>query len=475
MKEPIIFPDDPRTDRDCAWGSVIRRPGGRFRMWYCTMMMGKNAGGGHEMAKAGVWGKGEDFGFYPRSDEDVLEVHNMLGKYADSPDGYTWQKRPLNLIEFRGSKENNIILDGTEASKQSDGALTNFDGYTVVRDEAEPDPRKRYKMLAHWESVHFWDNNPVSGALGRPESAMKKYGQWRGKYITYSEDGLRWKQPLKRIAFPDGGGDRFLVIRDHRNEQWWGYSRAGHWGFAALSTSKDLENWSEPVAEKELSRDPEKYPAIECLIPFNYGNQDLGFVVGMDKPKGILLSYLVSHRDGEPWKWVERERPFVPAGGKGSYHATGAVPLHNEPFVVGDKLLIFFNAFAYNQEHMGKAGARSIGLATLRRDGFVGLKSVGDDAELVTKVVKVTGRRLYLNFEKQADAAGGPLVELLGADGTPIEGYHRAESIFLSQDGVRRPVQWADNDDVRSLVGREVAVRIELPRGNTLYSVSFGD
>ena len=52
LEEPIIWPDDPKTETDCAWGNVIREPDGRFRMWYVTMTMGHNGAGPHEIARA---------------------------------------------------------------------------------------------------------------------------------------------------------------------------------------------------------------------------------------------------------------------------------------------------------------------------------------------------------------------------------------------------------------------------------------
>jgi hypothetical protein len=76
LEEPIIWPDDPRAETDCAWG------------------------------------KGENYEFRPRSPADVSDVETMLGKYAESEDGLHWRKPPLDLIEFRGSRKDNIILNG---------------------------------------------------------------------------------------------------------------------------------------------------------------------------------------------------------------------------------------------------------------------------------------------------------------------------------------------------------------------------
>lgn len=350
LDEPIIWPDDPKTEADCAWGNVIREPDGRFRLWYCTMMMGHTGGGPHEIAKAGVWGRGEDFTFRPRSAADGRDVESMLGRYAESKDGIRWTKPDLGLVEFRGSKRNNIVLNGEGASRQTAGALTNFDGYTILRDDAEPDANKRYKMIAHWESVHCWDNHELSGSLGRPQAVIDRYWDARGEYITYSPDGLRWEQPLERLTtLPSGGGDRLLVVRDHRRGRWMAYVREGGWSYPAFSHSADLVKWSAANPARQITPEDVQAPAVECMIPFNYGNQDLGFPCGMDKPKGILTVMLASRHDGGEWTWIDNREPFIPYGPKGSYCATGAVPLHNEPFVVGDELLIFFNAFSRNQ------------------------------------------------------------------------------------------------------------------------------
>ncbi len=474
LEKAIITPDDPTTQMECAWGNVIREQDGRFRMWYCTLNMGIHNLGPHDMAAAGVWGKGDDFSFYPRGKGDVRDVENMLGRYAESDDGITWTKPSLGLIEFESGKNNNIILSGQRASEETQGALTNFDGYTILRDDAEENPAKRYKMLAHWESIHFWDNHEVNGSLGRSEERMKAYAAARGKYITYSPDGIHWNAPLERIIFPDGGGDRFLVIRDHRNTQWWGYSRSEGHGGAALTTSKDLINWSPPEALPALNAGATELPAIECMIPFNYGNQDLGFVVAMDKSKKLLYSYLVSHHDGEPWQWVNPKIPFIPLGTPSSYNSTGAVPLHNEPFIMGDKLYIFFNSFAITPKPYYPEGMRTIGLATLRCDGFAGLQSSENEGIFLTKPIRISGIKLFANVE-QRESGGMASVALLQTDGTPITGYTSDDVISITTDAVRYPVTWKTKKDLSELAGQEVVLSVRMTRGCVIYAFTFSE
>ena len=69
------------------------------------------------------------------------------------------------MIEWQGSKKNNMCFDGSGPAKQFDGFVTNLDSVSVVRDDAERDPAKRYKMINHWESIHCWDN-AVSKLIG---------------------------------------------------------------------------------------------------------------------------------------------------------------------------------------------------------------------------------------------------------------------------------------------------------------------
>lgn len=479
LAEPVIQPDEPLTERDCAWGNVIREPDGRFRLWYTTMMMGHVAGGGHEMAKAGVWGRGDDFSFYPRSAADVRETETMLGKYAESTDGLRWFKPELGLHEFRGNRRNNIVLTGAAAARQTDGALTNFDGFTVVRDDAERDPQKRYKMIAHWESIHFWDEHEYSGKLGRPASAMARYGEARGKYLTFSPDGLRWDQPLVRLDI-EGFGDRCLVVRDRRNQRWWlnnrprqGYEAAG------LATSSDLTHWT--PTEPCLHRDSPKHPQVESLIPFNYGNQDLGFLITQVKGR-MMLAYLVAHHDGGPWRRIGKvpDEPFIPPGPEGSYYATGAVPLHNEPLIVGDEMLIYFNAFSYNQEPPCPQGSRSIGVARMRRDAFVGLASASrsqavprTQGHLITRPVTVAGPRLYLNME-QRQGNGSVMVALLDPEGVEIAGFTMDDAVTLEADAVRLPVEWKTGADARELLGRQVKLKIVLSGDVVIYAFKWG-
>lgn len=469
LPEPVIVPDDSATEADCAWGNVIREPDGRFRMWYCTMMMGHAGKGPHEMAAAGVWGRGEDFTFHPRSPADVRPTETMLGRYAESDDGVHWRKPSLGTVEFRGSRANNVILTGAGAAAASDGALTNFDGWSVLRDDRDPDPSRRYKAVAHWESVHCWDNHEVSGSLGRPQAIIDRHWRARGEYLATSPDGIRWDRPLERLdSLPSGGGDRLVVVPDRRHDGWMAYVRAGGWEFPAFSRSPDLLAWSPAEPARDITPAALGTPAVECVIPFNYGAGDLGFVCGMDKAAGRFTVRLAARHEGGSWHLVDDGEPFIPAGPPGSHHATGAVPLHDEPIVVGERMLVFFNAFSRDPRTPCPHGARSIGVATLRRDGFAGLTPAPgrDGGSLVTRPVAADGMRLLVNLERRPGDDGHPsgsvTAALLDESGNELEGRGFADSVPVATDGTRLPLAWRGHDRLPAAGGAvRVALRVE--------------
>lgn len=474
LPEPIIWPEDPRVESDCAWGSVIREKDGKFRLWYCTMMMGEAGGGPHEMAAAGVWGRGADFTFNPRSKADTPDYESMLGKYAESDDGLKWRKPDLGLIEFRNSKSNNIILNGAIASSQTNNALTNFDGYSVLRDDAERDPEKRYKMIAHWESVHFWDNHPVSGSLGRPQDYIDRCAQARGEYITESPDGLVWNRPLQKIDMPTSGGDRLLVVPDPLQNRWMAYVRFGGWAYPSFSFSQNLIDWSPAQGAKEISPADADAPAVECMIPFAYGNQYIGFPCGMDKAKGEFTVKLASRHLDTEWTWANKKSNLIPRGEPGSYYSTGAVPLHNAPFIIGDEMLIYFNAFARDKSAPSKFGSRSIGVAKLRRDGFAGMQLHDGNADgtIQFKPLKIRKERLFINFDP-TKAGGRCRVAILDRTGKEISGFGFADSVPIESNCVRGQVQWHDHADLNQLLGDEVQVAIRIEGSGTFYAFAF--
>ena len=117
--------------------------------------------------------------------ETVVPEHEEVTCYAESRDGRIWTKPSLGIVEFQGSKDNNIIWDGF-------GTLN----FMVFRDTNPATPaEQRYKALA----------------TGKPNRPQKRV------VGMVSADGIHWK-PIREKALltqrpTDNGGDGFLWDR----------------------------------------------------------------------------------------------------------------------------------------------------------------------------------------------------------------------------------------------------------------------
>jgi hypothetical protein len=97
----------------------------------------------------------------------------------------------------------------------------------------------------------------------------------------------------------------------------------------------------------------------------------------------------------------------------------------------------------------------SIGLATLRRDGFASMDGPG---ELTTRPVKFKGKHLFVNVN------GEVRVEVLDEAGKVIR-----SSKVASGDQTKLKIEWADGTGLDDLIGKAVRFRFHQAKGS-LYA-----
>ena len=105
--------------------------------------------------------------------------------------------------------------------------------------------------------------------------------------------------------------------------------------------------------------------------------------------------------------------------------------------------------------HRGMYTGGSIGLATLRRDGFASMDGPG---ELTTRPVKFKGKHLFVNV------SGEVRVEVLDEAGKVIR-----RSKVASGDQTKLKIEWPDGSDLSDAIGRNVKFRFHLTKGS-LYA-----
>ena len=141
-KNPLFGEDNEWEMRfDNLYGNVIfDREENIFKCWYCPFIVDSVS---HGMTL-------EQRGRKYKSPSD----REMGICYATSKDGINWEKPDLGLIEYNGSKKNNIVWRGPH-------------GAGVFKDMHEKDPAKRYKVI------------------------------FQGVFVSFSADGIHWSEKTK--------------------------------------------------------------------------------------------------------------------------------------------------------------------------------------------------------------------------------------------------------------------------------------
>ncbi|MCY3778484.1 MAG: hypothetical protein OXH11_21115, partial [Candidatus Aminicenantes bacterium] len=117
--------------------------------------------------------------------------------------------------------------------------------------------------------------------------------------------------------------------------------------------------------------------------------------------------------------------------------------------------------------------AYNMGVAFLRKEGYVSLEVSADAAEGVveTRPLRYRGRHLFVN----ADGSRGAVrVELCDVAGTPLAGFGRDRAVPLKTDGLNHLVRWAQEGDLSRFAGQAVVLRFHLAPGAKLYAYRFG-
>jgi len=374
--------------------------------------------------------------------------------YAESHDAIHWTRPDLGLVEFDGSKKNNILIDCKTSGIAGNGALA------VFKDESpNAQAKTRYKAVATY-SPH-----------GR---GLSSFG---------SPDGIHWSLLDDKASITKGAFDSHnLAFWDAERSEYRAYFRFFDKGVRAIRTctSRDFINWSEPV-DLKYSGVPREHLYTNAVRPYYRAPHIcLGFPkrfvpkrkspAGHPMP-GVSDAVFMSSRDRVRFKrWAEA---FVRPGpqrdrwiNRNNFIAWGMVETPSAIAGAPQELSLYSTESYYTGE------ACRLRRYTIRIDGFVSASAPLSGGELVTKPFLFNGKQLTLNFS--TSAAGGIRVEIQDPDGEPIPGFTLADCHEVFGDTHERTVSWQQGHDVNRLAGEPVRLRFVL-RDADLYSLRFQD
>jgi len=351
--------------------------------------------------------------------------------YALSEDGIHWRKPTLD------------VRLGTNVVHE-----LNRDSSTVWPDLQEEDPEKRFKMaLVPFEGGRPWKMNLYFSADGLHWSNVAATSGPCGDRSTFFYNPFRkvWVYSL-RDNFPGFG----------RCRRYWEHAdlvRGANWkeGAPTLWVGADRLDPSDP-------REPDAQAQLYTLDAVAYESVILGLfsVMRGKKRKGndLVLGF---SRDGFHWDRPNRSTFVSTSAQLGEWnhdylHSAGGCCL-----IVGDQL--YFYVGGRSDDYTKPDAYRSVGLATLRRDGFASLEAGATAGALTTRLVSFRGKRLFVNV---AAKRGQFRAEVLDQAGRVIEPFTIASCIPITVDRTLVEVRWKGAKDLSRLSRKPVKFRFLL-------------
>ena len=204
------------------------------------------------------------------------------------------------------------------------------------------------------------------------------------------------------------------------------------------------------------------------LIPFRYGPGFLAFVEIYHQALERLDTELAWSPDGRTWQRVEPRQPVLPLGGEGAWDSHWVVPANNAPLAAGDRLRILY--MAARTKHGSKARHRTgLGLASIRKDGWVSLEAGRTEGTLVTAILPL---QKPMELELNVNAYSGHVaVDVIPMDAggrcfDPLPGYDTSASRIEHVDAVHQPIRWGEHAVVDPVEAGHCVLRIHLRQGS---------
>lgn len=446
---PVIVPEHPWEHRRIPYGSVLWFPAERkFKCWYLTL---------------NIYDSRPGFRGYRK--EHHVPIHEAAFLcYAESKDGVKWTKPKLGLHEFRGSKQNNIVL-------VSPG--THFDSTSVMYLRLDKQwPYRMMTFIGRWP----YKDELVKEKWGDPPP----FGiQRHGHYAFGSKDGIRWtelnnNEPVLRVS------DRSMFWWDPHKRMFVGAAKRSHNNkrAQAFAWSRDMLHWTVTPDWIHVA-DQQDHPQdeAEAAYCFPYGSQWVGFGEmrrvrksdGGVVDRGTTINWeLLTSRDGRHWSRPMRDLFFAEAAEKTWRHQVFKI-FANPPIERDGRLLIYYGGKTGTVPiDKGNEPFQAVCLATLRKDGFVSLTAGKQAGELVTKPFVAANDSLLLNVD--VFDGGEARVEVLDGNMRAIPGFDLSGSIPLRGRSTQQAVRWNDSTKWSQLAGRKVRLRIRLRNAN-LFSL----
>jgi hypothetical protein len=256
--------------------------------------------------------------------------------YAQSRDGWVWERPALGIHAFGGDSANNIVA-------------RDCPNVGVAMDPLNADPARRFRMV-------------FDVGLGKPR-------------VCFSADGLHWSQAEEPQGFAAAQGDTHNnAFFDTRTGKWIWFTKM-YLGERLVSRleSDDFVRWRSSGVVLRSGIDEGRSTQTYALTVFPYANGYLGYLmlyhIGSGRRVDVELAW---SPDSVRWERIAPGQPFLANGPAGSYDS-GCIYAQAGPAVVQDgRIPVYYGGSA--TPHLGWKRSGSLCVASVPEDGFAFFK-----------------------------------------------------------------------------------------------------
>jgi hypothetical protein len=414
---------NPLVRGDGGYVSVKRdAQGGGFKMWYQTHQAVAGGEEGNEYAIA----------------------------YAESADGLQWKLPKLGLHAWKGTRDNNIVWKGKGSKRASGPQILEVSerdrrGYRFILTYRTGGVRDAsgVRVVGSQDGIH-WDeaNDSLIAALPSDTQNSIVFDETAGEYVMFCRPKDRYLVGGRTDALLDGESRRI----------------------ARMSGKSLWEKWSgapETILipdELDMQRGFNRFYGMSAKY---HAGIHWGFVWPF-KLNTDIVTELAWSRDGWNWQRFPTRPRLLELGAEGAWD-DGMVFGSADWVEMGDQWWLYYAGS--DGPHEARERTAGIGVAVLRKEGFISLHGPLGGGVVCTKRLRWPGGSLWVN----ADARAGEMkVRVSDERRKAIAGFDFSDCQPFTGDSVAQEIVWKGKS-LNALKGQVVRLEFFL-RDADLYT-----
>jgi len=397
-----------------------------------------------------------------------------FGCYFESTDGKTWTRPSLGLVEYNGSRDNNLF---------------NAPGGYIFVDPHAP-PAERYKSI--WAArtdpkiiQEYRKRRPIS-VFAEEEDP----GRFHSIRAAVSPDGFNWTELTEPISV-EVSDTQIIAYFDEQLNKYIMFTRAQLLGPRAPGAQRPEGRMHDFIARRAIGRSEtdnfREFPLSELIIqpgadmlPTDTFYTNCKTTIPGAPDHHLLFPAIYHQADDttsvEVWSsdntknWTRIPgSPVLKTNTPGQWDG-GCIFAHPTLVELPDgSWALPYTGYVYPHKYPRGAWGYDVGLAIWPKGRLIALEAP-EQGEFTTVAFVPPGKRLLINAVTQR--AGSILVEACDVHANPLPGRSFAQAKPIIGDQFRTPVTWQGGDALGIADRQPIVLRFKLDKAR-IYGLEF--